>query len=144
MAPRANWKGFSEARPRGRSASFTAMHTSAIGPGVAICTIGLKGPGLENRVFAAIEQVMLEPGNCGPRNEKGSASLTSTSPATFPRGVAVSSAGEMESPLTSHRPDEPGCKARSATLLRSAKCASINAGFPEVHLNLRLTAMTHV
>ncbi len=34
MAPRANWKGFSEARPRGRSASFTAMHTSAIGPGV--------------------------------------------------------------------------------------------------------------
>ena len=62
MTPRANWKGFSEARPRGRSASFTAMHTSAIGPGVAICTIDLKGPVLENRVFAAIEQVMLEPG----------------------------------------------------------------------------------
>src|SRR6266571_5212518 len=62
MAPRADWKAFSEARPRGRSASFTAMHTSAISPGVAICTIGLKGPVLENRVFAAIEQVMLEPG----------------------------------------------------------------------------------
>jgi len=60
MTPRANWKGFSEARPRGRSASFTAMHTSAIGPGVAICTIGLKGPVLENRVFAAIERIEKE------------------------------------------------------------------------------------
>ena len=173
MAPRANWKGFSEARPRGRSASFTAMHTSAIGPGVAICTIDLKGPVLENRVFAAIEQVMLEPGklrecmdyfkedhrDAGESIEKELRAIdgrladlemkkqrvidVDLSGDLSPR-CCCSSAGEIESPLTSHRPDEPGCKARSATLLRSAKCASINAGFPEVHLNLRLTAMTHV
>ena len=61
MAPRANWKGF--AKPgQGAGLRHSPLCISAIGPGVAICTIGLKGPVLENRVFAAIEQVMLEPG----------------------------------------------------------------------------------
>ena len=61
MAPRANWKGF--AKPgQGAGLRHSPLCISAIGPGVAICTTGLKGPVLENRVFAAIEQVMLEPG----------------------------------------------------------------------------------
>ena len=171
MTPRANWKGFSEARPRGRSASFTAMHTSAIGPGVAICTIDLKGPVLENRVFAAIEQVMLEPGklrecmdyfkedhrDAGERIEKELRAIDgrlADLEMKKQRVIDVDLSGDLSprcccverrrNGIPSHRPDEPGCKARSATLLRSAKGASINAGFPEVHLNLRLTAMTHV
>ena len=61
MAPRANWKGVQRSQAKGPVCVIHRdAHTSAIGPGVAICTIGLKGPVLENRVFAAIEQVEKE------------------------------------------------------------------------------------
>jgi len=152
MHPAPIGKGFSEDRPRGRSASFTAMHTSAIGPGLAICTIGLKGPVLEiassprlSRSCSNLESSRLygllqgDHRDAGGRIEKELRAIdgrhadlgmkkqrvmTSTSPATFP-AVSLFERRRSGIPSRRHRPDEPRCKARSATLFTIAKSASI-------------------